>query len=60
MLLSFQRPSHLFWEGVPSRQARPEPIGPERTSEYSAECRPARARPDVLAAPDPAGAGYDS
>jgi hypothetical protein len=39
MLLSFQRPSHLFRKVPPSRQARPgnRLPAPERTDEYSAE-----------------------
>src|ERR1700693_67716 len=46
MLLSFQRPSHLYREGASFPQARPgaDVPAPERTDEYSAESGARNAR----------------
>src|SRR5436305_15164251 len=55
MLLSFQRPSHLFGEGLPPRGASETISIPERTGEYSARAAVlgGRGAPARLAAPSP-------
>jgi hypothetical protein len=54
MLLSFQRPSHLFGRGfLPGARPKPSPI-PERTGEYSAQRAPRRGpRRGMMAGPAP-------
>jgi hypothetical protein len=59
MLLSFQRPSHLFRRGAPSYRHAESELDPERTAEYSAQPPQlggaARRRGQLLLGPDRTG-----